>query len=276
MTHSTRNRCESTRFRHHSLKRPLLPTNAVLLFLTLLLATSCANGGSGTPVEVLGEQPHDPRAFTEGLLIDHGILFESTGQYGASEVRRVDLATGRVEARYRLPKRYFGEGLARIGDRLYQLTWKSGTGFVYDADRLRVLDQFDYEGQGWGLSRWQDQLVMSNGSAELQFIDPKTFNTVRRLRVTEQGHSVSHLNELEVIGDEIWANVWLTDRIIRIDPASGAVLGRLDAGALAARMPESADVLNGIAYDAEHDRIYITGKYWPRLFQIARPRGEGP
>lgn len=274
MTHSTLNRCESTRFRHRSPKRRRLPANAVLLFLTLLLAAGCANGNSGMPVEVLGEQPHDPRAFTEGLLIDHGKLFESTGQYGDSEVRRVDLATGRVEARYQLPKRYFGEGLARIGDRLYQLTWKSGTGFVYDADRLTVLDHFTYDGEGWGLSRWQDQLVMSNGSAELRFIDPDTFHIVRRLSVTEQGRPVTHLNELEVIGDEIWANVWLTDRIVRIDPDSGEVLGSLDAGALAAQMPESADVLNGIAYDAEHDRVYITGKYWPRLFQIARPPGE--
>ncbi|MGN8157720.1 glutaminyl-peptide cyclotransferase [Salinisphaera sp. RV14] len=240
-----------------------------------LLALFSAAGHAGPPpietARPLARLPHDPSAFTEGLLISRGALYESTGDYGHSEVRRVDLASGRILARHALPDRYFGEGLARFDDRLYQLTWKSGTGFIYDADTLRPIGRFRYAGQGWGLTRCGGQLVMSNGSAILRFVDPSDFSVRRRLLVTEHGRPVMHLNELETIDGLIWANVWLTDDIVRIDPVDGHVVDRIDASALADAMPDSADVLNGIAYDAGPDRVYITGKYWPVLFRIARP-----
>nr|WP_199678712.1 glutaminyl-peptide cyclotransferase [Salinisphaera sp. LB1] len=226
------------------------------------------------PIETarpLARLPHDRSAFTEGLLISRGVLYESTGDYGHSDVRRVNLANGRILARHALPDRYFGEGLARFGNRLYQLTWKSGTGFVYDADTLRPIRRFHYAGEGWGLTRCGRQLVMSNGSATLQFVDPSDFSVRHRLPVTEHGRPVTHLNELETIDGLIWANVWLTDDIVRIDPLDGHVVDRIDASALADAMPESVDVLNGIAYDARRDRVYITGKYWPVLFRIAPP-----
>lgn len=245
---------------------------AVTVALWLLLCgTGCADQPPATPAQPLGRLPHDASAFTEGLLISHGTLYESTGNYRHSDVRRVDPATGRILARHTLPDRYFGEGLARVGERLYQLTWKSGTGFIYNADTLRPVGRFHYAGQGWGLTRCGAQLVMSNGSDTLQFVDPAGFDVQRRVRVTEDGEPVTHLNELETIDGLIWANVWLTGDIVRIDPADGHVVDRIDASALADSMPESADVLNGIAYDAEQERVYITGKYWPTLFRIARP-----
>ena len=245
---------------------------AIGVLWALLSGAGCADQPPAEPAQPMARLPHDPSAFTEGLLISNGVFYESTGNYGHSEVRRVDPASGRVLARHVLPDRYFGEGLARLDDRLYQLTWKSGTAFVYDADTLRPLGQRHYAGEGWGLTRCGRQLVMSNGSATLLFVDPTDFSVQRRLRVTEDGRPVTHLNELEAIHGLIWANIWLTDDIVRIDPADGHVVDRIDASALAARMPDSVDVLNGIAYDADRDRVYITGKYWPALFRIARPR----
>ncbi|MES1953902.1 glutamine cyclotransferase [Salinisphaera hydrothermalis EPR70] len=244
---------------------------AAVAFWLLLCGTGCAAPPTVEPVRALARVAHDPAAFTEGLLISQGMLYESTGNYGHSDIRRVDLASGRVLARHALADRYFGEGLALFGGRLYQLTWKSGTGFIYDADTLRPVGRFHYAGEGWGLTRCGAQLVMSNGSATLQFVDPADFTVQRRLRVTENGSPVTHLNELETIDGLIWANVWLTDDIVRIDPADGHVVDRLDVSALADLMPASADVLNGIAYDARRDRVYITGKYWPTLFRIAPP-----
>lgn len=223
------------------------------------------------PARPLTRLPHDQQAFTEGLLISHGVLYESTGKYGHSDLRRVNLASGRILTRHVLAARYFGEGIARVGDRLYQLTWKSGTGFIYDAATLRLVRRFHYSGQGWGLTRYGRQLVMSNGSDTLLFVDPADFSVRKRLVVTELGRPINHLNELETIDGLIWANVWLTDSIVRIDPSDGHVVDRINAAALAGAMPDSAGVLNGIAYDRGRGRIYITGKYWPTLFRIARP-----
>ncbi|MGB7757876.1 MAG: glutaminyl-peptide cyclotransferase [Salinisphaera sp.] len=251
-------------------------TAATIFALWALLSGSgCAKPSPPEPVRSVARQPHDPSAFTEGLLISHGVLYESTGNYGQSDVRRVDLTSGRILARHALADRYFGEGLARMGDRLYQLTWKSGTGFVYDAATLRPVGRFHYEGQGWGLTRCGQQLVMSNGSDTLLFVDPSDFSVQRRLPVTDRGQPVAHLNELETINGLIWANVWLTNQIVRINPTNGHVIDRIDAGALAESMPDTADVLNGIAYDADRDRVYLTGKYWPTLFRIARPSAAG-
>lgn len=236
-----------------------------------LTGAGCADSATTTPARALATRPHDSSAFTEGLLVSQGMFYESTGNYGRSDVRRVDPVSGRILARHALPAGYFGEGLARIGDRLYQLTWKSGTGFIYDADTLRPTGQFHYHGQGWGLTRCGEQLVMSDGSDTLRVVDPTSFDVQRRIRVLDRGHPVTHLNELEAIDGLIWANVWLTDSIVRIDPANGHVVDRIDASALADAMPDSADVLNGIAYDADRERVYITGKYWPTLFRIAQP-----
>lgn len=248
---------------------------ALVALWALLSGTGYASPSSAEPARPVARLPHDPSAFTEGLLISQGVLYESTGNYGHSDVRRVDLASGRILTRHALPDQYFGEGLARIGDRLYQLTWKSGTGFVYDADTLRPVGRFHYKGQGWGLTRCGEQLVMSNGSDTLLFVDPSDFSVQRRLPVTQQGQPVTYLNELETINGLIWANVWLTDEIVRINPANGHVVDRINASALAESMPDTADVLNGIAYDADRDRVYITGKYWPTLFRIARPTAAG-
>lgn len=223
------------------------------------------------PARVLARYPHDPNAFTEGLISVGGTLYESTGQYGRSELARVELATGRTLVRHRLAREYFGEGLARVGDRLYQLTWRSGTGFIYDLATLAPRATFHYCGQGWGLTRCGRWLVMSDGSARLRFIDPADFHTRASVTVTASGLPVRRLNELETVGGEIWANVCLTDRIVRIDPRSGHVVGEIDVSGIARRMPASADVANGIVYDAARNALYITGKYWPWLFRIALP-----
>lgn len=264
--------------KHATMRCPAFRTHslAVCLALWMLIAgAGCADQMPARQAQALERLPHDPSAFTEGLLIDHGVLYESTGNYGHSELRRVDLASGRVLATHRLPDRYFGEGLARYNGRLYQLTWKSGTGFVYDADTLALVGRFHYAGEGWGLTRCGDTLAMSNGSAELAFVDPADFTVRRRVQVTDRGRPVPHLNELETIDGRIWANVWLTDDIVQIDPATGHVVRRIRATNLAEAMPDSADVLNGIAYDAATGQVYITGKYWPTLFHIARPDTAG-
>lgn len=248
---------------------------AAVALSALLAGAGCVDRPPAHSAQVLTRLPHDPSAFTEGLLISHGALYESTGNYGASDVRRVDPSTGRIQASHHLPNRYFGEGLARLGDRLYQLTWKSGTGFIYDAGTLEPVGRFHYAGQGWGLARYGGELVMSNGSAELLFVDPADFSVQRHVTVTERGRPVSHLNELETIDGLIWANVWPTHDIVRIDPTDGQVVDRIDAAGMAATMPDSADVLNGIAYDSDTERVYITGKYWPVLLHIARPPRVG-
>jgi len=223
---------------------------------------------------ITAQYPHDPAAFTQGLLIDNGVLFESTGRYGQSMVRRVALESGRVLQSTALDDVYFGEGLALAQGRLFQLTWKAGIAFVYDPDTLKRIDRFDYRGHGWGLT-WDGQhLVMSNGSAMLQLIDPADFSVTDVIRVKENGRPLDQLNELEYVDGEILANVWHSDRVVRIDPNSGRVIGWLDAQALRAALPDkraNINVLNGIAWDAANRRLYLTGKNWPRLFEIAWP-----
>lgn len=220
---------------------------------------------------VVRSYPHDPQAFTQGLLFHDGYLFESTGLHGQSSVRKVDLETGRVLRRIDLPPRYFGEGLACHEGRLYQLTWKSEIGFIYDAETLVRVGSFHYEGEGWGLVFDGTNFVMSDGSHRLRFMERNTFEPVRTVDVLDGDVPVSNLNELAFIEGEIWANIFPTDRIARIDPETGRVAGWIDlAGILSPgdRAGRPVDVLNGIAYDEAGRRIFVTGKLWPRLYEI--------
>ena len=219
---------------------------------------------------VVARFPHDALAFTQGLLIAGDRLLESTGGYGASSVRIVHLESGRVLRRQRLPENRFGEGLALAGNRLFQLTWKAGIAIVRDPDTLDEVGEYRYSGEGWGLAALGDGLVMSNGSAELRFLDSENFQEYRRIEVRDGGRPITGLNELEAVQGDIYANVWPTDRIAVIDPASGRVRGWLDLGGLlplVMRGPRT-DVLNGIAYDGDSRRLFVTGKNWPRLFEI--------
>jgi glutamine cyclotransferase len=224
--------------------------------------------------DVVAEHPHDPAAFTQGLVWHEGRLFESTGQVGQSGIREVELRSGRVLRKRDLAGPHFGEGIAILGDRLYQLTWTSGIAYVYDWRTFEPRGEFRYEGEGWGLTTDGTSLVMSNGSATITFRDPATFAERRRITVTDNGVPVPQLNELEWVDGELWANVWMSDQVARIDPATGAVTGWIDlAGILPARDRRGTeDVLNGIAWDAAGDRYFVTGKLWPKLFEIRLKR----
>ena len=215
--------------------------------------------------------PHDPAAYTQGLLYDDGFLYESTGQYGQSSLRKVELETGAVVQLHQLDDRFFGEGLALLGNRLLQLTWRANKGFAYRLDSFEPLAEFTYPTEGWGLTHNGELLVMSDGSATLYFRDPFTFAEESRIAVVAQGRPISQLNELEWIAGEVFANIWRTDIIARIDPATGQVVGWIDLTGLlsdADRRGSNAEVLNGIAYDPEGERLFVTGKWWPKLYQI--------
>jgi glutamine cyclotransferase len=218
----------------------------------------------------VARRSHDPRAFTQGLLFAGGAFFESTGQYGESSLRRVDPETGRVARRVALPPQVFGEGLALLRGELYQITWREGRCFVYDAMTLEKRRELTYEGEGWGLTTdGGSLLVMSDGTSVLRFVEPTSFRVVRQLRVHDGERAVDQLNELEWVKGEILANVWRTNTVARIDPESGAVVGYLDLSGLPEPHHEDPDaVLNGIAYDAERDRLFVTGKRWGSVFEI--------
>jgi glutamine cyclotransferase len=218
--------------------------------------------------DVVRSYPHDKDAFTQGLVFRDGALFESTGLNGRSSLRRVDLTTGRVARRISVDRRYFAEGLAAWGANLVQLTWETGIAFVYDRATFALLRTFSYQGEGWGLSDDGRQLVMSDGSSTLRFLDPATFTVTRRVTVLDGARPIDHLNELEVVEGLVFANVWLTDRIAAIDPADGRVVGWLDLKGLAPAGATGDAVLNGIAYDAGGKRLFVTGKLWPKLFEI--------
>jgi glutamine cyclotransferase len=226
---------------------------------------------TATPA-VLGRTPHDRRAFTQGLLFADGAFLESTGGYGHSTLRRVEPATGRVLRSISLPANMFGEGLARLHGELFQLTWQEHVIFVYDEATFDRRRQGKIEGEGWGLTTDGDALVMSDGSPTLRFLDPRSFGVVRTVTVHDGSQRVDQLNELEWVRGEILANLWLTNLIARIDPRSGEVLGYLDLAALPEPPRGDPDgVLNGIAYDEREDRLFVTGKLWASVYQIARP-----
>lgn len=214
--------------------------------------------------------PHDPSAYTQGLVYQDGIFFEGTGLHGQSTLRKVDPATGEVLQGVRLPEQYFGEGTAVLGDKLYQLTWQENTGFIYDKDTFDLMDAWTYPTEGWGLTTDGQWLIMSDGTDTLYFLDPATLEVQRTVPVFDHQGPVLRLNELEWVEGEVWANVWQTDLIARIDPDSGQVTGWVDLSGL---LPEEdrtqpVDVLNGIAYDAATGRLFVTGKWWPKLFEI--------
>jgi glutamine cyclotransferase len=219
---------------------------------------------------VVNSYPHDPEAFLQGLVYHDGNFYESTGLQGRSSLRLVDFPSGKVEKMINLSPEFFGEGLAVVGDRLVQLTWTTRKGFVYDRESFRLLREFSYQTEGWGITYDGKHLVMSDGTNQLTFLDPETFEPVRRLRVTMDGRPLNQLNELEFIQGEIWANVWQQDIIVRIDPESGRVTSFLNLrGILRPEMRTgNEDVLNGIAYDEHEKRIFVSGKLWPRVFEI--------
>lgn len=241
--------------------------------------TQTAPVAAEVPVEaarILATYPHDSSAFTQGLFFADGALFESTGQHGESVVREVDLATGKTKREARLDPQYFGEGSTAWGNTIVSLTWQHGKGFRWDRKTLRKIGEFSYSGEGWGLTQDGKSLILSDGTPELRFLDPDTFAEQRRITVTYQGRPIRRLNELEYVRGEILANIWHQDLIVRIDPATGVIRGILDLRELAAAVPvrDSEAVLNGIAYDEKSGKLYVTGKDWPSLFEIALPGGK--
>lgn len=219
--------------------------------------------------KVINIYPHDEDAFTQGLVYDKGVLFEGTGGYGASTLRRVDLETGEVQRQSNLPPWIFGEGIALWDDSIIQLTWRSQMGFVYDKESFARTGNFSYRTEGWGLTSDESRLIMSDGSDVLYFLDPETFQVKGQVRVKDSSGFVRGLNELEYINGEVYANIWTSNRIAIISPESGMVRAWIDLeGLLPEEDQAGANVLNGIAYDADNDRLFVTGKLWPRLFEI--------
>lgn len=258
------------------------------MIMTLLLCSACKAHEAAVPdyqqsiqttvpfrvqnfgYEIINTYPHDPGAFTQGLVFYRGDLYESTGLNGSSSLRQVELTTGRVTKIVTVPAQYFAEGLALFNNRLYQLTWLSQSAFVYDLDTFGMQKTFNYSGEGWGLTHDGHSLIMSDGTNTIRFLDPETFLVQRTINVTDNNASIRQINELEYIKGQIFANIWQTDRVARIDPQTGRVTGWVNLAGLLS--PEDrarpVDVLNGIAYDEVNDRLFVTGKLWPKLFEI--------
>ncbi len=238
---------------------------------------SAQSAGTAPPrvaVKVLASVPHDRATFTEGLAFSNGHLFESSGEYRESYLREVDLATGKPLRQVKLDDKYFGEGIAILNGRIYQMTWREGICFVYDLASFRKIREIRYDGEGWGMTSDGKELITSDGSEWIRFRDPVTFTVRRSIRVVYEGMAQANLNELEYIDGKIWANVWGSDLILRIDPADGRIVEILDVSAVfpAAQRPNDPDaVLNGIAYDDKTRQIYVTGKRWPRMYRIQAP-----
>ena len=246
------------------------------LFLAGLLALGvCAPAQAQTArqygYEVVNTYPHDPGAFTQGLFWRDGFLYESTGLEGRSSIRKVTLETGVPEQERLIDTRYFGEGIIDWKGRLIALTWKDELGFIYDLATFEQVGEFSYPGEGWALTRDDSRIIMSDGTSSQRFLDPETLKEAGRVQVTDNGRPVDNLNELEVVKGEVFANIWQTDTIARIDPRTGKVTGWIDLTGLlseADRAGRRVDVLNGVAYDAATDRLFVTGKWWPKLYEI--------
>ncbi len=224
---------------------------------------------------VVRSHPHDRQAFTQGLIYSDGFLYEGTGLHGSSSLRKVELASGRVLKEIRLTPFYFGEGITAFGDWIVQVTWRSRVGFVYDKETFRLLRQFTYPHEGWGITHDGKRLIMSDGTSVLHLLDPKDFRETAVLSVYDEQGPVAGLNELEYVQGMIYANIWPTNLIVVIDPGSGRVTARIDLkGLLDAGDAAGTDVLNGIAYDAGGDRLFVTGKLWPKIFEIKIVKGR--
>lgn len=220
--------------------------------------------------QIINVYPHDPNAFTQGLVYEDGLFYEGTGLYGQSSLRRVDAASGEVQQMVSLDEPYFGEGIVTWQDQIVQITWRENTGFVYDKTSFELLQQFSYPTEGWGITHDGEKLIMSDGTATLYFWDPETLSEIGQLEVIDDRGPVMRLNELEYVKGEVWANIWQTDFIARIDLATGQVVGWIDLSGLldTAVVTQPIDVLNGIAYDAATDRLFVTGKLWPQVYEI--------
>ena len=247
--------------------RQIRHTGYALSVVVVLLVSAC-EGNVAADYEVTATYPHDARAYTQGLLTSDSVLFESTGRYGMSDVRRVDLRTGAILDRRALPPKQFGEGLALHGGRLYQLTWQEGTAYVYSPETLAPLDSFRYAGQGWGLASDGQRLYMSDGSDSIRILVPETFAVERVLHVRHRGASLTQLNELEVFGGALLANVYASNWVAQIDPGSGEVQRMLDFQDLYRQRAMGAEVMNGIAVTADGTQLLLTGKLWPTVFQV--------
>jgi glutamine cyclotransferase len=246
-----------------------------LIVVAALVAAACGDASQAGSIPEYGYTvvhvyPHDPQAFTQGLFYLNGFLYEGTGLQEQSSIRKVKLETGEVLEKRDVPGQYFGEGIVNWKDRLLELTWQSQIGFIYDLNTFQPKGQFSYPGEGWGLTQDGKRIIMSDGSAELRFWDPETLKELGRVTVTANSQPVAQLNELEFVKGEIYANIWRTNRIARIDPASGRVVGWINLRGLLSPSDQTptTDVLNGIAYDAKGDRLFVTGKNWPKLFEI--------
>ncbi len=220
--------------------------------------------------KVVNTYPHDQSAFTEGLVFEDGVLYEGTGLRGYSNLRRVKLETGEILQICELPPQFFGEGVTVYGNKIIQLTWQSHIGFIYDKYSFKLLQEFNYPDEGWGIAHDGKHLIMSDGTATLHFLDPETFEEISQIEVSANNTPVTRINELEYIQGEIYANIWQTERIARIDPLTGQVIGWIDLKGILSPEDgsETVDVLNGIAYDLKNSRLFVTGKFWPKLFEI--------
>lgn len=266
----------------------------VTLSIVAVLAASCDNATANRPsvvnsnpapgaalpsygYDIVKKYSHDSDAFTQGLLFHKGFLYESTGQYGASSLRKVEIATGKVLQKYDVPREFFAEGIALLNGKIYQLTWQSGIGFIYDLETFKLQKEFRYSGEGWGLTTDGKMLYHSDGTHVIRVVEPDKYETVRTIVVSnDDGRPLMNINELEWVNGEIWANIWHSERIgkpnhiARIDPATGKLLGwiKLEAISPDDQRANSENTLNGIAYDPEGDRIFVTGKNWKNLFEI--------
>jgi len=260
---------------HHIVNMRILAVLITLISISILLGTDCANSKNSkeTPVygyKIINSYPHDTNAFTQGLVFDNGKLYESTGLNNRSTLREVNIETGEVLKVRKLNARYFAEGIAAVNNKIIQLTWRSNTGFVYNKNTFDQIKSFTYTTQGWGITYDGRHLIMSDGSANLYFHDPDTYEQVGKLEVYDNNGPVSKLNELEFINGEIYANIWDSYRIARINPTTGSVTAWIDLTGILSNEERAGreDVLNGIAYDKQNDRLFVTGKLWPKLFEI--------
>ncbi|MDT8399802.1 MAG: glutaminyl-peptide cyclotransferase [Pseudomonadales bacterium] len=246
-------------------------TCAFLLLLLEALSGPGLQAAEALPlyqVDVVGQFPHDPNAFTQGLAFHEGRLYEGTGRNGQSSLRLMDLESGEILKRHNLDKRYFGEGITVLGEAIYQLTWREHAGFVYDRDSFTLQKTFFLPGEGWGITDDDEQLIVSDGTAYLRFLDPDTRHEIRRVEVRDEQGPVDRLNELEYIDGEVWANVWYENYLVRIDPLTGRVNSRVDLSGLQPQSGSADAVLNGIAWDETTQRLFVTGKLWPVLYEI--------